>query len=268
MPTIKINNCNYYYEVHGDGAETILFSHGLLWSGYLFHKQVAHLKKRYKVITYDHRGQGKSEVTRTGYDMDSLYEDVALLIDHLQLGAVHFAGLSMGGFVGMRLAARRPYLVKSLILMETSAQAETNTLKYTLMISVVKLFGIGIVAKEAMKTMFGDTFLNDPTRKIEEIEFETELKKNKKTIVHAVEGVIRRKGIEHELVNIKCPTLVMVGDQDKATVPSKSEFIHRHIPQSILIYIINAGHSSTIEEPEQVNKAIDDFLDGISTDIK
>ena len=84
----------------------------------------------------------------------------------------------------------------------------------------------------------------------------------------AVEGVIRRKGIEHELVNIKCPTLVMVGDQDKATVPSKSEFIHRHIPQSILIYIINAGHSSTIEEPEQVNKAIDDFLDGISTDIK
>jgi 3-oxoadipate enol-lactonase len=60
----------------------------------------------------------------------------------------------------------------------------------------------------------------------------------------------------------------MVGDQDKATVPAKSEFIHRHIPQSILIYIINAGHSSTIEEPEQVNKAIDDFLDGISTDIK
>jgi 3-oxoadipate enol-lactonase len=81
--------------------------------------------------------------------------------------------------------------------------------------------------------------------KFEEIEFETELKKNKKTIVKAVEGVIHRKGIEHELQHIKCPTLVMVGDQDKATVPSKSEFIHQHIPQSILIYIINAGHSSS-----------------------
>lgn len=41
MPVIKINNCDYYYEEHGAGSETILFSHGLLWSGYLFHKQVA-----------------------------------------------------------------------------------------------------------------------------------------------------------------------------------------------------------------------------------
>ncbi len=225
MPFIKINNCNYYYEVHGEGSETILFSHGLLWSGYLFHKQVAYFKNRYRVITYDHRGQGKSEVTKTGYDMDSLYEDTALLIEHLQLGSVHFAGLSMGGFVGMRLAARRPDLVKSLILMETSAQPEPNTIKYTLLNSIVKIFGVGVVAKPVMKIMFGDTFLNDPNRKIEEIEFETELKKNKKSIVKAVEGVIRRKGIEHELTNIKCPTLIMVGDQDKATVPAKAEFI-------------------------------------------
>ncbi len=260
MPTIKINNCNYYYEVHGEGPETIVFSHGLLWSGYLFHKQVAYFKNRYRVITYDHRGQGKSEVTKTGYDMDSLYEDAALLIEHLQLGPVHFAGLSMGGFVAMRLAARRPDLLKSLILMETSAQPEPNTLKYTFLTSVVKLLGVGVVAKPVMKIMFGDTFLQDASRKIEEIEFETELKKNKKTIVKAVEGVIRRKGIENELVNIKCPTLIMVGDQDKATVPAKAEFIHQHIPQSILVYIINAGHSSSIEEPEQVNKAMDDFL--------
>ena len=104
MPVIKINNCDYYYEEHGAGSETILFSHGLLWSGYLFHKQVAFFKRRYRVITYDHRGQGKSSVPKTGYDMDSLYEDVVLLIEHLKLGSVHFAGLSMGGFVGMRLA--------------------------------------------------------------------------------------------------------------------------------------------------------------------
>lgn len=264
MPTIKINNCNYYYEVHGEGTETILFSHGLLWSGYLFHKQVAYFKNRYRVITYDHRGQGKSEVTKTGYDMDSLYEDAAFLIEHLHMGPVHFAGLSMGGFVAMRMAARRPDLLKSLILMETSAQPEPNTLKYSLLSSMVKIFGVGVVAKPVMKIMFGDTFLQDANRKIEEIEFETELKKNKKSIVKAVEGVIRRKGIENELSNIKCPTLIMVGDQDKATVPAKSEFIHRNIPQSILVYIINAGHSSSIEEPEQVNKAMDDFLKNLS----
>lgn len=65
---------------------------------------MAFFKRRYRVITYDHRGQGKSSVPKTGYDMDSLYEDVVLLIEQLKLGSVHFAGLSMGGFVGMRLA--------------------------------------------------------------------------------------------------------------------------------------------------------------------
>ena len=264
MPTIKINNCDYYYEEHGSGPETILFSHGLLWSGYLFHKQVAFFKSRYRVITYDHRGQGKSSVTKTGYDRDSLYEDVVLLIEHLKLGSVHFAGLSMGGFVGMRLAARRPDLVKSLILMETSAQPEPFALKYTALNSAVKLFGVAIVNKPVMKIMFGDTFLKDPDRKEEQLEFEYELKKNKKTIVRAVDGVIRRKGVEHELQLIKCPALVMVGDEDKATVPAKAEFIQQHIPHAALVYIRHAGHSSCIEEPEQVNKAIDDFLNTIS----
>jgi 3-oxoadipate enol-lactonase len=97
-----------------------------------------------------------------------------------------------------------------------------------------------------MKIMFGDTFLNDTTRKIEEIEFETELKKNKKTIVTS--GGRRDTQKRHRTrigQHIKCPTLIMVGDQDKATVPAKAEFIHQHIPQSILIYIINAGHSSS-----------------------
>lgn len=264
MPFIKIKDCNYYYEIQGDGPETIVFAHGLLWSGYLFHKQLAYFKERYRVVTYDHRGQGKSEVTQSGYDMDNLYEDAALLIEQLQLGPVHFAGLSMGGFVGMRLAARRPDLLKSLILMETSAQAEPHTLKYSFLNTVVKLFGVAVVTKPVMNIMFGDTFLKDASRKAERLAFETELKKNKKTIVRAVEGVIKRKGVEQELSQIKCPVLIMVGDEDKATVPAKAVFMHQHIPASKLVYISKAGHSSSIEEPEQVNHAMDDFLKGLA----
>ena len=263
MPTIKINHCRYYYEEHGSGTETIVFAHGLLWSGYMFNKQVEILKSKYKVITYDHRGQGKTEVTETGYDMDSLYNDAVQLIEQLNLGKVHFGGLSMGGFIAMRLAARRPDLVKSLIFMETSAQAEPHTLKYTLLNTIVKLFGVATVSSQVMKIMFGDTFLNDAKRKAERLLLENELKKNKKSIVKAVEGVISRKGIESELQNIVCPTLIIVGDQDKATVPAKAEFIHQQIPQSSLVYIKDAGHTSSIEEPEQVNKAITFFLENL-----
>ena len=259
MFTIKINGCNYYYEIHGAGNETIVFSHGLLWSGRMFEKQVAHLKDRYRIVTYDHRGQGQSEGTESGYDMDALYEDTVQLIEKLELGKVHFAGLSMGGFVGLRLAARRPELIKSLVLMETTAQDEPNKLKYWFLNTIVKLMNIKIVTKPVMKIMFSDKFLNDKNKTKEKEKLKKELQSLPKTIVRAVEGVIHRKGVEDELKNIKCPTLIMVGTQDKATVPAKAEFMHSKIANSELKYIEGGGHTGCIEEPEQFNKNLDEF---------
>ncbi len=265
MPHIKINGCNYYYEIHGNGPETIVFSHGLLWSTKLFHKQIAHLKDRYTIVAYDHRGQGKSEVTKYGYDMDQLAEDAAALIKELELGSVHFAGLSMGGFVGLRLAARQQQLIKSLILMETSAQKEVNSLKYYGLISIVNLFGVASVQRPTMKIMFGDTFLNDKSRRTELKEWRNELLKNKKSVSLAVKGVIQRKGMEDELRKILCPTLIMVGTEDKATKPVKSKFMHERIRHSELVYIKNGGHTSAIEEPDQYNIAIDNFLSSLNS---
>jgi 3-oxoadipate enol-lactonase len=262
MSNIKIRSCNYYYEIHGNenSSETIIFSHGLLWSGKLFYKQVNYLKDRYRVVTYDHRGQGKSEVTDSGYDMDSLCEDTAVFIKELKLGKVHFAGLSMGGFVGMRLAARYPDLIKSLILIDTSAQDEPNKFKYALLVTLVKLFGVKSVAEKVMPIMFGKTFLNDSKRKEERKEWLNYLKSNQKTISKAVKGVISRKDVVSELKNIQCPVLILVGEEDVATIPAKAEFIHANIPSSVLKYIARAGHSSTIEEPEQVNQFVEEFL--------
>lgn len=260
MPFLKINDGNIYYEIHGSGDETVVLSHGLLWSGKMFHKQVAALSANYQVVTYDHRGQGKSEVTESGYDMDSLYEDAVQLIEKLNLGKVHFGGLSMGGFVAMRLAARRPDLVRSVILMETSAQPEPFTIKYNLLKSVVNIFGVKSVTKPVMKIMFGDTFLNDQNRADERQEWINELQQNKKTVTKAVTGVIERNGVEDELQHIKCPTLVMVGTEDKATIPEKAEFIASKIPQAKLVYIQRGGHTASVEEPVQYNEAILDFL--------
>ena len=259
MPSIEVNNCKLNYEIYGSGQETIIFSHGLLWSGKMFHKQVAHLKDRFKIVTYDHRGQGNSEVTEDGYDMDTLYEDAAQLIEKLGLGKVHFAGLSMGGFIGMRLTARRPDLIKSLVLMETSAQPEPNKLKYRFLTTIVKLINVKVVANSVMKIMFSDKFLKDQNKAEERGQLKNELKNLPKTIVRAVGGVIDRNGVEDELKNIKCPTMIMVGTQDKATVPAKAEFIHSKIENSILKYIDGGGHTGCLEEPEQFNKNLDEF---------
>lgn len=262
MPYLKVRDVNLYYEDTETGNETIVFSHGLLWSGKMFAAQVAHLKKNYRVITYDHRGQGQSEATPAGYSIDNLSEDAVAFIKALGINNCHFAGLSMGGFVGMRLAARYPGLLKSLILLETSAEPEPqeNHLKYRLLNFVFKVAGPGPITGRTMQVMFGKKFLEDKGRIALRKYWEQELRANKRSITRSVNAVIERNGIENELANIKCPVLILVGDQDMATTPEKSQNIHRLIPQSKLVIVPGAGHTSSVEEPEFVNSAIADFL--------
>ncbi|HTY28094.1 MAG TPA: alpha/beta hydrolase, partial [Mycobacterium sp.] len=105
-------------------APTIVFGHGLLFSGWLFHPQIAVLREMYRCVAIDWRGQGKSSAAERGYDMDTLASDAIALIESLELAPVHYVGLSMGGMIGQRIAARRSELVRSLTLLDTSAGPE------------------------------------------------------------------------------------------------------------------------------------------------
>lgn len=264
MPHIDANGVEIYYEEQGDGAETILFAHGLLWSGQMFEQQIECLKDRYRCIAFDFRGQGRTEITQDGYDMDTLTEDVHRLIERLDCGPVHFAGLSMGGFIGMRLAIRKPELLRSLILLETTADPEENVEPYKKLNMIARWFGLGIVAKKVMPIMFGQKFLNDPARADERAMWKKRMTANHKIgITKAVDGVIYREGVYHQIDRIKCPTLIIVGDQDVATEPEKSERMHAKINGSKLVVIPGAGHSSTIEEPTGINEALEEFLSSL-----
>ena len=228
----------------------------------MFAAQVAELSKEYRVIAYDHRGQGSSEVGGP-YDMDTVAADAAELIRSLVGGPVHFIGLSMGGFVGIRLAARHPELVKSLILLETSANAEPleNLPQYKVLNGLVRWVGvIPPIASKVMKIMFAKSWLADPAHVNSFRHWKKELASNKKSITGPVEGVIYRKGVEEELAKISCPTLVIVGDEDVATTPQKAAFIHQEIAGSKLETISGAGHSSCIEKPEEVNRLLKEWL--------
>lgn len=264
MPYIQANGVNLYFEESGSGKETVVFSHGLLWSHRMFRAQVQHLQKRYRVIAYDHRGQGQSEF-KEPFDMDTLYEDAAALITALCEGPVHFVGLSMGGFIGIRLAARCPDLIKSLVLLETSANAEPveNLPKYRMLNGMVKWLGvIGPIASKVMPIMFAESWLANPKNAVEVGYWKNELRSNKRTVTGPVEGVIYRKGVEQELHKISCPTMVIVGDEDVATKPEKAKFIQMSISKSLLHIIPGAGHSSCIEKPEEVNRLLEDWLSG------
>lgn len=261
MPKMSINDCRLYYEFSGEGRQTVMFSHGLLLSTRLFDAQVEALQGQYRILNYDHRGQGQSEDSNHTIDMDLLYEDAVALIEQMNVGPVHFVGLSMGGFVGMRLAARRPDLVKSLTLIATSAEAEKAKFKYTILNTLVKLFGVKAVTKSVMPIMFGQSFLTDPIRNNERLHWQSRLAANKKHITKSTDAVIFRAPVLSELPKIQCPTLILVGDEDVATPLARAQEIAAKLPQSELKIIQHAGHSTVIEQPEQCNQAIQEFLE-------
>lgn len=266
MATININGCEIYYEDSGGHDKPIVvLSHGLLMSTALFEHQVEALRDRYRVICYDHRGQGRSAVPPGRcITMEECYRDAVALIEALELAPCHFGGLSMGGFVALRIAARRPDLLRSCILMETSADPEPNVAAYRRLNVVARWLGIRVVADRVMPILFGRTFMRDPERAAERALWRQRLVQNRRSIYKAVNGVIERAGVFHELRRITVPTLIIVGDEDVATTPDKAQRLHQAIAGSRLVTLPHAGHSSSVEAPAAVNQAIREFLDGLS----
>ena len=264
MPHLDVNGTSLYYEDTGPGStgETIAFSHGLLWSTALFAPQIEALRARYRCIAWDHRGQGRSAAdTRRCIGIELVWQDACALLDALALGPVHLVGLSMGGFVAMRVAARRPDLVKKLILLETSADPEplANVKRYRLLTAITRAVGPRVLAGRVAPIMLGKSILTDPARKADVARF-NDIMTARRDVWRAVNGVIDRAGCFDELSRIRARTLVMVGDEDVATPRPKSERICAGIAGAELVGLNRAGHSSPVEEPHQVSAAIERFL--------
>ena len=259
MPHADLNGARIHFTDTGGDGDIIVFSHGLLFSGAMFEAQLRHFRDRYRCITFDHRGQGESGVTRSGYDIETLTDDAAALIRHLGLPPCHFVGLSMGGFIGIRLAARQPGLLKSLTLLGTSADPEPggNVPKYRKLNMVARWIGLWAVTSRVMPIMFGQSFLNDPARAGERKEWARTIAGNHRIgITRAVAGVIDRAGCADLLGRIDLPVGIGVGQEDVATVPEESRRLQAAIAGAELVVIPGAGHSSAIETPAEVNDLI------------
>ncbi len=263
MPDIDINGARLHYEIDGSGTETILFCHGLLFSSRMFDEQVDALKDRYRCVRFDFRGQGESEVTDSGYDMDSLAADAVSLIEKLELGPVHLVGFSMGGFVGQRVALKRPELLRSLTLINTSAERESGRKRprYLLLNVIARLFGLKVVVKRIMPILFSRRFIDSPELAEHRNRWTDYLIANHRTgVTRAVRGVIDREAVIDRIEQIRAPTLIITSDKDAATPRIKSQRMHSAIRGSRLTTIENAGHMTPAERPERVNEVLISFL--------
>ena len=264
MATVTVNGVELYYKETGQGLETIVFSHGLFMDHTMFEAQRAAFERQYRVIAYDHRGQGQSGRSKTpgdgwGEGMDNLATDAAALIQALDAAPCHFAGLSMGGFIGMRLAIRRPALLRSLTLMNTGADREpwSNRMRYGFLAQLVRVMGTAPFTKVAVNALFGESTRQDPSRRAMLEEWTEKLRSRPRHVADALTAVMERDELTAgELGSIRCPTLVIAGEDDTARPLADSERLVSLIPGAKLVRIPACGHSSALEAPDAVIDAM------------
>ncbi|BDX08259.1 alpha/beta fold hydrolase [Planctobacterium marinum] len=268
MPQINVNGANLFYQETGAGKETIVFSHGYLMNHTMFAGQVERLQENYRCISFEHRGHGQSEVTTSGYELDNLVSDAIALIEQLDCGPVHFVGMSTGGFVGMRIALRRPDLLRSLVLMSTSAEDEPQAAlqKNTLLLKTVKNLGWWPVIGKVLPMMFHSSFLKvSGNKKTVNYWKQTVTEQNKKAMVAFGESIFSRDNVLSQLQSVSMPVAVMVGEFDVLTPPECSQRMVDNIPGARLFTIADAGHSAAIEKATEVADAMEEFYAGIKS---
>lgn len=251
-----------FVDVRGDGPAVILW-HSLLSDSAMWRRQRGALEEHYRVVAIDAPGHGRSGAVRAPYSMDDCVDAAVAVLDALGIGRAAWVGLSWGGMVGMRLAARHGSRVSALILLDTSARPEKGLkrLAYRPLQAIAKRVGAVRPMARALTPIF---FSMDSLRHqgdVVDAFVDSLTRMDPESISHAVEAVVYTRGdFTAELSRISTPTLVIVGTEDRATPPAEAEHIAARIPGAGLVRIPGAGHLSALEAPARVNAAILSFL--------
>lgn len=256
----------FYVDVGVSKATPIVLIHGFPFSHEMWHPQIEALQKRFRVIAYDLRGHGKSGVGDGQYTLEFFVDDLLALLDNLKIEKAVLCGLSMGGYIALRTVERNPGRVRGLILADTQAKADSNEakLKRGEAIKSVKANGVNAYADGFVKSVFAP---QTPANNITAVEkIRRIIQANSSLgICGALLALTSRTDTTESLPAIKAPTLILVGEHDALTPPSASQEMHNKIPNSEIHLIPNAAHLSNLENSEEFNKHLLNFLGRLQT---
>ena len=262
MPAIEHQGLSIHYEEAGQGPPIVL-GHSFLCDGQMWREQVPELARSHRVVNIDLRGHGRSSPVTGDFTLYDVVGEVVAVLDHLGIERAVWCGLSIGGMVGLRAALTRPDRVEGLILMDTTAGAETawKTLKYRMMGAAARMVGMAPLAPQVLPLMFGRTTLREQPELVREWRARivgTDLR----SVLFGLEALVRRDSVVDRLRGIRVPALVLVGSEDRSLPPPLSRQIDAGLPDSRLVEVAGSGHLSALERPAEVTAAMLDFLSG------
>lgn len=243
--------------VQGQGP-VIVLSHALGCDLHMWDEVTALLQDRYTVVRYDQRGHGRSPASATDFSMHDLAQDAAELIAGLGRGAVHFAGVSMGGMTAQALAALHPDMVRSITIANSAARYDAAAQQgWQARVDTVRAQGVASIADGALQRWLSPEFVAGHPARVARMR-DSLVAIDPQPYAQACQAVA---GIALNETNaaIRCPALVIAGTLDAATPLAMSQEIADGIAGAELA-TIDAAHISCVEQPERFAALLDGFI--------
>lgn len=257
----RVNNFDLSYDDLGEGAVPIIFLHGFPFSKSMWQVQLDFLKPSNRVIACDIRGFGNSKDEESVMSMDLFGDDLIQFMDRLNIDKAVVCGLSMGGYIALNVCKRYAERLEALVLCDTQCIADSpeGKAKRYKLIDEIALNGTGNFTEGFIKNVFHKDSLTGKKEVVEELR-KVIVSNSKHVITTGLKALAERSETCSGLNKITVPTLIICGREDQVTTLAQSEFMNQNIEGSILRIIDDAGHVSNLEQADEFNKHLQDFL--------
>ena len=253
MPTIVHQGIKLAFEDRGAGKPAFMFAHGWTCDRSFFAPQAEHFARRHRVVSVDLRGHGESDKPRGPYPISAYADDLAYMIEHMDLGKVVAVGHSMGGIAVLQLAAARPDCVAAIAMVDPAPFVRSPELLARTE-ALVETLDAG--DQELHRQFIADSmFLPTSDRKLVENVTEVMMAGPSHVAAGAMRGILEFDG---PAVAARCtvPALHLA----TATPRNQPHLMSRWLPDVVNGMTVGAGHFSQLEVPGQVNEMIEGFL--------
>jgi pimeloyl-ACP methyl ester carboxylesterase len=249
------------YAQSGEGTPLVLL-HAFPFSRQMWRHQHDGLTDQLRLVTPDLPGFGESPASTRPPDLAVMADDVLRLLDRLRLDAVVLGGLSMGGYVAMEILRRRPGVVRGLVLADTkaSADSEEGAANRRRMADLLE-------ERRSSRPLVHDvlpTLVSDTTRETrpETVEWLRGIVEDTdpRAAAWAQRAMAARPDSFETLRQVRVPTLVLVGEEDRLSPPAEAEATVGAVPGAQIAVLSGAGHLSAAETPEEFNHLVGDFV--------
>ncbi len=259
MQFANINGINIHYQVISapEDKPTIVFSNSLATDFRIWRDCIVRLVGDCSIVMYDKRGHGLSDVTKSPYKLDDHVNDLAGLLDHLGISNAVICGLSVGGIIAQGLLFLRPDLVRAMILCDTGAKIGDEKM-WNERIEAIKEGGLGSVVEANMKRWFTPDFHKNRADELQG--YKNMFTRQPLEGFLGTASAIRDTDLRAAAVQVKVPTICIVGDQDGSTPPEMVLALAKMIPEARYEVIKGCGHIPCVEQPEILVEIIKAFL--------